>query len=176
MSSYGESFLERMEKKSLQKKRKRQQSVHRKRRMRRASPVEGTVHRRSRCVGPEDLHALPGKIFMVGNVLLDIPKEKSRRHPCVVMDASDPLNIMVSKGTAASNVDPRYRAAYEVVEPDAENRLKTPTAFSSSPRFVSYRFLFLNDLLGSLPPGRLRELKGKVRGEGPSRQGGFAFA
>ena len=106
----------------------------------------------SRCVYPDDFGDLPGDIFMTGNKVLDIPREKALRHPCAVIetDENPDFPIILSKGTSASNIKERYLHQYIFIDPDGTNNLSTRTAFDTYVRRISHRFLFISDCIGKL--------------------------
>lgn len=90
-----------------------------------------------------------GHIFLVGNVLLGIPRHMSLRHPCCVLHDRGRV-VAVSKGTHLTNILPHMRHLYVVVYPDGSNGLTKPTAFEPFARDLPVRSLFPEDRLGCL--------------------------
>ena len=165
MSGTWESFWDAVERKALRERRKRWLASEHRKRMREEGEEDASFQR-SRCIGEKDFPELPATLFMVGNVVLDIPREKSLRHPCAVIETENPLRVMISHGTHASNLTSRYLGAYVTVPPDAENGLQVRTAFSVLSKRISYRFLFLKDRIGRLSKEHFEDLTLKINRRG----------
>lgn len=125
-------------------------------------PISSSTRGHSECMKIEELPEHIRDIFMVGNTWLGIPREKSLRHPCAVLDTSDPPDVVLSKGTNAAKIMQRFMSAYVFIVPDAENGLRTKTAFQTSVHRISYRFLFLIDRIGRLSEQDFDRLKSNI--------------
>ncbi len=106
-------------------------------------------------------HGLPqelvGHIFLVGNVLLGIPRHMSLRHPCCVLQDRGRM-VKVSKGTDLRNVLPHMRELYVVVYPDGSNGLTKATAFEPFSRDLPIKAIFVEDHVGVLSEQDLRRV------------------
>lgn len=106
---------------------------------------------------------LAGAVYLVGNVVLGIPRHLSLRHPCCVLHVESKRAYVV-KGTAWNNILPHMRDLYVLVVPDGGNGLTKPTAFEPILRDIPLKALFPKDLLGRLSKEDLEKIKGAIFG------------
>ncbi len=102
-----------------------------------------------------------GHVFLVGNLILGIPRHLSLRHPCCVL-FGEGRHVCVSKGTDLRNVLPHMQDLYVVVYPDGTNGLDRPTAFETIVRHLPLKALFPEDRLGSLSQQDLKRIQEAV--------------
>ncbi|MEI7636231.1 MAG: hypothetical protein WCJ37_02925 [Syntrophus sp. (in: bacteria)] len=93
---------------------------------------------------------LEGEIYCLGNILFNIPKNKSIRHPGAVIELRD-FSARVSKGTDEKNIiKTYYRKGYIEIIPDDENGLKKPTLFSINLYEIKVKMFYHEDRVGKL--------------------------